>query len=369
MTDKTVFAHPKQRFDERLDESVENRQLKERLRRAEEELEAKERQIEEHFAMVNVLAMEKELARIEFNQIFNVATDGMWIVDDQFCVIKINKALCTILNRDVDEVVGRKCFELFHCSVCGKDHCPMRRIHEGERQVECDGEITFSDTASCFIISASRFQGLDGGLLGMAVSFKDITERNRIAADLKKANEELFRLARIDELTQIANRRGFDERLTKEWLRMAREKMPLSVIIADIDFFKLYNDRYGHLLGDACLTSVAHAMDSCVNRPADLVARFGGEEFAVLLPNTDSYGAFFVAETIRRTVENLMIEHADSPVHKNVTVSLGAATAVPRYDADPRLLLEASDHELYEAKRTGRNRVVNTRLTSFAKNT
>jgi len=357
MTDKTAFDHSKQRFDEQLDESVENRQLKERLRRAEEELEEKERQIEEHFARANALVMEKELARIEFNQIFNVATDGMWIVDDQFRVIKINKALCTILGKGMDEAVGRKCFALFHCSLCETDNCPMKRIQKGERQVECDVEIAFSDAASYFIITASRFQGLDGSLLGLAASFKDITERNKIAANLQKANEELYRLAEIDELTQIANRRRFDECLKKEWLRMARAKMPLSIIICDIDFFKLYNDRYGHLLGDVCLSSVAHAIDYCVKRPSDLAARFGGEEFVVLLPNTDHEGASFVAESIRLKVEDLMIEHADSPIHKNVTLSLGVATAVPRYDGDPQMLLDASDHELYEAKRTGRNKV------------
>lgn len=117
---------------------------------------------------------------------------------------------------------------------------------------------------------------------------------------------------------------------------MAREKLPLSLIMCDVDFFKLYNDQYGHLQGDACLSSVAHAIDYCIRRPADLAARYGGEEFVVLLPNTQAEGAVFVAESIRRKVQELVIDHAASPVCKYVTLSLGVASTVPGYHENPQ---------------------------------
>jgi diguanylate cyclase (GGDEF)-like protein/PAS domain S-box-containing protein len=338
-------------------EKARSAQLKEQLRLLEQELETRERQVEEYFVKANALVMEAQLARVELNQIFNAATDGMWIVDGQFNVVKSNDVLSKLLGREKGDVVGRKCYELFHGSLCDGDNCPMKVILKGEKDVESDTERKSENGVNSFIITASRYQGLDGGLLGMVESFKDITDRTRIAAELQGANQELHRISMIDSLTQIANRRRFDERLRQEWLRMARAKLPLSIIMCDVDFFKLYNDRYGHLLGDVCLSSVAHAIDYCVKRPADLAARYGGEEFVVLLPNTNAQGAAFVAESIRLRVQSLMIEHAASPVHEYVTLSLGVASAVPEYDANPQTLLEASDRELYEAKRTGRNRV------------
>ncbi|MBA4422146.1 MAG: hypothetical protein C0390_03460 [Syntrophus sp. (in: bacteria)] len=333
------------------------KELEERLRIAEQELEKKDRQIEEHFIKTNASVMETELARIELNQIFNAATDGMWIVDDQFNVVKINNVLIALLGMGLSDGVGKKCYDLFQGSLCHSDDCPMKMILKGKKQVESDIERKSGDHVNSFILTASRYRGLDGGLLGMVESFKDITERKRIAADLQKANQELHRLAIIDGLTQIANRRRFDECLTQEWVRMARGKSSLSIIMCDVDCFKLYNDHYGHLLGDVCLSSVSHAIDHCAKRPADLAARYGGEEFVVLLPNTNAEGAVFIAESIRLKVQDLMIDHAVSPVHKYVTLSLGVSSVIPEYNSNPQILLEASDSALYEAKRAGRNQV------------
>jgi diguanylate cyclase (GGDEF)-like protein/PAS domain S-box-containing protein len=357
MARKAAYDAVEQRAKGLEEESSCNARLNERLLIVEQELEKKERQIEEYFIKANALVMETELARIELNQIFNAATDGMWIVDDQFSVIKVNNVLSTLLGKGISDTVGKKCYDLFQGSLCRCDDCPMKSILKGVKQVECDIERKSGDNVSSFILTASRYRGLDGSLLGMVESFKDITERKRIAADLQKANQELHRLTIIDGLTQIANRRRFDECLKQEWLRMARAKLPLAMIMCDVDFFKLYNDHYGHLLGDVCLSTVSHAIDYCAKRPSDLAARYGGEEFAVLLPNTDAEGAVFVAESIRLRVQDLMIDHAFSPVHKYVTLSLGVASTVPEYDANPQTLLEASDSALYEAKHVGRNQV------------
>ena len=168
---------------------------------------------------------------------------------------------------------------------------------------------------------------------------------------------ELQRLALVDSLTSLPNRRSLDKNLDFEWKRAAREGKPLSSILLDIDFFKLFNDTYGHLAGDGCLKEVARSVQIASQRPADLTARYGGEEFAVLLPATEREGAVIVAERIRKEVERLGILHATSSISDVVTVSLGVATLVPTLDISPLELLSKADKALYQAKAAGRNRV------------
>ncbi|MDF5708981.1 MAG: diguanylate cyclase [Nostoc sp. S4] len=174
---------------------------------------------------------------------------------------------------------------------------------------------------------------------------------------LQDANEELQRLVTLDGLTQIANRRRFNEYLESEWHRLKREKMPLSLILFDVDFFKLYNDSYGHLAGDNCLQKIASALLSTVKRPADLVARYGGEEFSVILPNTETKGAIHLAQAILQAVRDLAIPHAQSSVSDHVTVSLGVVSTVPNCEMSPQYLINAADKALYTAKQQGRDRV------------
>lgn len=186
---------------------------------------------------------------------------------------------------------------------------------------------------------------------------REIRQRKRAERDLQKANRVLRQLADLDGLTLAANRRRFDEVLLREWRRMQRQQKCLSLILADIDHFKGYNDAYGHLQGDECLRRVAGALRAEVKRPGDLVARYGGEEFAVLLPATTVEGAVRVAEAIREGVRMLEIPHERSPVAPCVTLSLGAAGVIPRADSnDPAVLVARADAVLYEAKRRGRNR-------------
>ncbi len=166
------------------------------------------------------------------------------------------------------------------------------------------------------------------------------------------------RRAAVDGLTEIANRRSFDERIKNEWKRLCRDKTPLSLILCDIDHFKLYNDNYGHQAGDDCLRAVAKAMSSLLKRPADLVARYGGEEFGVILPNTHFQGAALVAETIREGVQLLKIPHAHSATSDYVSLSLGVSSTVPSHELSAEILISTADKALYEAKENGRNRVV-----------
>ncbi|WP_138505930.1 diguanylate cyclase domain-containing protein [Nostoc sp. PA-18-2419] len=174
---------------------------------------------------------------------------------------------------------------------------------------------------------------------------------------LQDANEELQRLATLDGLTQIANRRRFNEYLESEWHRLKREKMPLSLILFDVDFFKPYNDTYGHLAGDDCLQKIANALLSTVKRPADLVARYGGEEFSIILPNTETKGAIHLAQAILQAVRDLAIPHAQSSVSDRVTISLGVVSTVPNCEISPQDLINAADKALYTAKQQGRDQV------------
>jgi diguanylate cyclase (GGDEF)-like protein len=165
------------------------------------------------------------------------------------------------------------------------------------------------------------------------------------------------RLGMMDALTELPNRRGFDKQIQSEWNRAKREKTPISVMIIDIDKFKVYNDTYGHAQGDVVLQYVAKAYKSTLKRPADYVARWGGEEFVILLPNTDMEGALIIAEQIRVNIEKLKIPYTDG-TSQSVTVSIGVNCEVPPRYNPPAEFLSKADKALYEAKETGRNKVV-----------
>lgn len=184
----------------------------------------------------------------------------------------------------------------------------------------------------------------------------------QLQQQLEIANRDLQRLASIDGLTQLANRRRFDEYLEQEQRRFTRSQLHtsdvpsiwISLILCDIDHFKLYNDSYGHQAGDRCLQQVAQAISSVVNRPMDLVARYGGEEFVVLLPETDVIGAAHIAAQICTSVRALAIPHSGSP-HGQVTTSAGVATINPCLESQMEKLIASADRGLYQAKQKGRN--------------
>ena len=184
----------------------------------------------------------------------------------------------------------------------------------------------------------------------------DISSRKQAEEALRAANQELQRLVNVDGLTQVANRRAFDERLEGEWRRLQRAGRPLSLLLLDVDYFKPYNDHYGHPRGDECLIRIARAIREMLHRPGDLVARYGGEEFAVVLPDTDLEGAAAVAEQLRRAVGGLAMAHEVSPIGRRVTISIGVASSVPGGRLDQNRLIEWADQALYLAKRQGRDR-------------
>ncbi len=174
---------------------------------------------------------------------------------------------------------------------------------------------------------------------------------------IQKQKEQLRSIALTDGLTGIANRRKFDETLQTDWKQCARMQQPLSLLLIDVDFFKKYNDRFGHQVGDSCLQIVAATVKNSLNRPYDLAARYGGEEFSCILPDTDQAGATHIAEQILSNIRALKIDHPDSASNQIVTVSIGVATIKPNIDSTVNVLIECADQQLYQSKNDGRGRI------------
>lgn len=174
---------------------------------------------------------------------------------------------------------------------------------------------------------------------------------------LQAANQQLLRLSVVDAVTGVANRRSFDQTLDRIWRSASRHQWEVALVMIDIDFFKGYNDSFGHPAGDECLRRVGGGLTDALKRPDDFMARYGGEEFAVILPQTDLAGASVVAERLRASIEALDIRHPASPIANHVTISLGVASILPTREAARFTLISMADEALYEAKRSGRNRV------------
>ncbi|MGB3201033.1 MAG: PAS domain S-box protein [Nodosilinea sp.] len=190
----------------------------------------------------------------------------------------------------------------------------------------------------------------------LAVQLAIAIQQSQLYQHIQTVNRQLEHLATHDGLTQLANRRSFDIRLQQEWSRLLRVQAPLSLILCDIDYFKPYNDTYGHPAGDMCLQQVAEALGQAVQRPADLVARYGGEEFAIVLPNTDQAGAETIARAIQQTLAELGLYHGASPLGQCITLSLGIASLIPTMGQTAQTLIDQADAALYSAKQQGRDR-------------
>lgn len=185
-----------------------------------------------------------------------------------------------------------------------------------------------------------------------------LLQQAQLYKQLEAANQALQQLANVDGLTGVANRRRFNDYLNSQWLTLASERSPLSLILCDIDFFKLYNDKYGHPAGDMCLQKVGTVLNGIVSNSLDLVTRYGGEEFAVIMPQTQLGGAVKFAAAMQAGVRELEITHEQSSVSQYVTLSLGVATTIPTFETEPSALILAADKALYQAKAEGRNRII-----------
>ena len=231
----------------------------------------------------------------------------------------------------------------------------------------CDASAVPRDNSTAALLSAlgNLYHALSQQNRDLALANDSLEQRIASrTAELERANlaltglnRKLEELSNTDGLLGIANRRYFDERLDAEWKRSAREHLPLSLLMLDVDHFKRYKDTYGHQAGDECLKAVARAAASTLKRPTDLLARYGGEEMAVVLPNVLLGGATVVAQEIMQALSVLHIAHADSPVSDHVTLSIGAATMMPERTGRAEALISAADRGLYLAKQSGRDRI------------
>ncbi|MEH0021390.1 MAG: diguanylate cyclase [Desulfobacter sp.] len=182
-----------------------------------------------------------------------------------------------------------------------------------------------------------------------------VAELETLKHELEESNEKLRQLSSLDGLTDLPNRRFFDETLVREWQRGRRRQTPLTLIIADIDHFKAYNDAYGHVIGDDCLKKVARGLDESILRDVDTIARYGGEEFAAILPETDREGGILIAKRMLDTIDGFKITHEHSPTADHVTISLGLSTTIPKHNTNATHLIQSADRALYLAKASGRN--------------
>ena len=299
--------------------------------------------------------------------IHDVSLDAILVVNDEGKAVSYNRRFAEVwqitapdvppsLLQPATEVLDEQL--LSQCVDKTKDpEAFIERVQElySDRAAndQCKVELKDGRTLERYTTALHAF---DGRYLGRAWFFRDVTERIRAEQELKAAYDEVEKLAVVDALTGLANRRRFDEYLTTEWRRGMRENRPLSMVLVDVDLFKLFNDTYGHVQGDVCLKKLAESAMEVVTRAGDLVARFGGEEFAIVMPNTDEMGALSIARQFSDRVSGKEICHEGSP-YRVVTISAGCATVVPQPGMSFTHLVELADHAMYEAKRHGRNRV------------
>ena len=307
----------------------------------------------------NEIFMESEIGHLITNLVFNASNDGIWAIDRNHKIIRVNRKLLYLFNKKVEDVAGIHCKDFFPDGCPLEDECPWKKIEKGEPVVAQESTLILPSGARCiYRVAFTPLCDLDGNTIGLVETFTDITERKQAEEALQRANRELEKLAREDGLTKLANRRKFDEYLEVEWRRQKRAQKPVSLIMCDVDNFKSYNDTYGHPTGDACLVEIAEIIMRSVHRVSDMGARYGGEEFAVIMPETDINGARVVADRISRGLKELKIPHSRSNAAPYVTVSYGVASMIPRDDLPSWALIEMADRRLYQAKQRGRNLIV-----------
>jgi len=295
-----------------------------------------------------------------FQAMFENAPIGIALIDKNGIPVISNKKLQEMLGYTESELSTMPFSNFSHSDDAALNMKLLNELLEGKidhyrlekRYFRKDGQVVWGN------VTSSLFPDFKDGSTYVIGMVNDITERKITEQQLQKAYREMEYLSNKDGLTGIANRRYFDDFLVRECEYSVQHSCPLSLIMVDIDFFKQYNDKYGHLTGDECLKQLASTLEDTISGSKELVARYGGEEFVIVLPETDKIGAAEVAKKIRSTVEELNIPHIGSSICKHLTVSAGVSTLILDSKEMPEKLIHEADKALYQAKQNGRNRVV-----------
>ncbi|MEG4275952.1 diguanylate cyclase [Microcoleus sp. MON1_C1] len=317
------------------------------------------------FDAKNILLSQLQESEERYRSVITSMTEGVVLQLANGQITACNASAERILGLTPEQMMGRTSVDLDWRIVRedgqpfpGQQHPAILTLRTGQGRSNVVMGIHKSDKTLTWISINSQplFHLNQSQPYAVVTTFADITERKRADEMLRHRAERERLIATTDGLTQVANRRCFDERLQSEWHRLMQTKQQLSLIMLDVDYFKRYNDCYGHQAGDTCLVKVAKAGAAAVKRSTDLFVRYGGEEFAAILPSTDAAGAIAVAESMRQAIRDLGIPHEQSDVSSIVTVSMGIATVIPCCEKSPDELIAASDRALYDAKRQGRDR-------------
>jgi diguanylate cyclase (GGDEF)-like protein/PAS domain S-box-containing protein len=317
------------------------------------------------FDAKNILLSQLQESEERYRSVITTMTEGVVLQLADGRITACNASAERIIGLTPDQMMGLTSIDLDWRTIRedgepfpGEQHPAMITLRTGEARSNVVMGIHKSDQTLTWISINSQplFHLNQSQPYGVVATFADITERKEAEEILRNRAEQERLMAMTDGLTQVANRRCFDERLQSEWHRLMQGEQQLSLIMLDVDYFKRYNDCYGHLAGDTCLVKVASSAAQAVKRSSDLFARYGGEEFAAILPNTDAAGAIAVAESIREAIRDLAIPHEQSDVSAILTVSMGIASIVPCCGKSPDELIAAADRALYDAKRQGRDR-------------
>ncbi|MFD2443272.1 diguanylate cyclase domain-containing protein [Bacillus sp. CGMCC 1.16607] len=265
---------------------------------------------------------------------------------------------CTkILGYEPQELIGKNPYDFYHPADFEKIKQSHATILNNKREFVARYRFKRKDEEYIWLETTSKLMMSKGNQQAEIIcASRDFTDRKQVEEELLKVNEKLKKLSNLDGLTEIANRRSFDHTLEKEWKKAIKENTPISLILFDIDHFKIYNDTYGHQQGDECIIEVANTAQSLFTDETTLVARYGGEEFAIILPNKNKKVSTELAEELRKTIQNLAIPHMNSKVIPFVTISAGVSTIIPTANKSHLQLIITADEALYLAKKE-RNQV------------
>ncbi|EOA9034364.1 diguanylate cyclase [Vibrio harveyi] len=289
--------------------------------------------------------------------ILDASPDSIGIFNENMVYQACNKPFVNALGiSDVGDLIGKRLQDVVPDDIYLRLEASDMQALQQTQPVRYIDKVSSTDGYhTWFDVVKSPFKDRASGTNGVLIMARDISERYLAEQKLEEANLELEKLSFSDSLTKVANRRRFDEQLHTLWYHHIREKLPLTIMLCDIDFFKDYNDCYGHQKGDDALVQVAAAFQQVVSRSSDCVARYGGEEFGFILPNTTTEGAHKVAKRIHEQIHELAVEHSNSTTSDRLTVSIGFVSYIPHHGDEPEMGVAMADSALYQAKADGRD--------------